>query len=168
MKKQLFAMAAAACLSGCISAPAVREKTPPGADVGVIAFRDCTIQDQEDCNGSGVAAGSVMARTLAESRKFKGVPLSRPVGPKEQLDDTKAAEYGKAKGFAYVVNGEVQDYYRVAPMTFRSERAAISLRVLRTSDGAVVTFFQDHGTANNFRTPDGIIEDMCEKVVKSM
>ena len=166
--KKIIAATTMLALAGCVAPATVRQKTPPGTDVGVIAFRDCTILDQEDCNGSGVAAGSVMARALAESSKFKGVPLSRPVGAKDPLDDAKAAEYGKSKGYAYVVNGEVQDYYRVAPMTFRSERAAISLRVLRTSDGAVVTFFQDHGTANNFRTPDGIIQDMCKKVVKAM
>lgn len=156
-------------MAGCAGAPVtVRNKMPAGSDVAVVMFRDCTIQGQEDCDGSGLSAGSVFARVMASTAGKKAVPLDRPVGPKDALSDSDAAAYAKGKGYAYVVNGEVQDYYRVAPFTFRSERAGVAVRVLKTSDGSVVSFFNDRGTANNLSSPDSIIEGMATKVAKAM
>ena len=84
---------------------------------GRVAARDYTIPGQEDCGGSGLSAGSVFARVFSEGFIVRAMPLSRPVPAAESLDDNAAAAYGRAKGFSYVVNGEVEDYYRVAPMT---------------------------------------------------
>jgi len=169
MTKTIAICAVAMLAAGCAGVPVtVRDKLPKGSDVAVVMFRDCTIQGQEDCDGSGLSAGSVFARVMASTAGKKAVPLDRPVGPKDALSDSEAAAYAKGKGYAYVINGEVQDYYRVAPFTFRSERAGVSVRVLRTSDASVVSFFSDRGTANNLRTPDAIIEGMAEKVAKAM
>ena len=132
-------------------------------------FRDCTISGQEDCDGSGLAAGSIFARVLSAQPGFKAVTLNRPTGPKLELDDGQAAAYGKAKGYQYVLNGDVEDYYRVAPFTFRTERAGVSVRLLRTSDGQVMAFFSYRtNSGSNLTTPDAMIENMAKHVAKSL
>ena len=168
-RRFVIAAMAVSLLTGCAGAPVtVRDKVPKATDVAVVMFRDCTIDGQEDCDGSGLSAGSIFARVIAGTPGMKAVPLDRPVGPKIPLSDSEAAEYAKAKGYQYVVNGEVQDYYRVAPFTFRSERAGVSVRVLRASDASVVSFFSDRDIANNLSTPDAILESMAKKVAKAM
>lgn len=132
-------------------------------------FRDCTITGQEDCDGSGLTAGSIFARVLAQKPGMRAVPLSRPVGATAPLDDAAAAAFGKLRGYQYVVNGEVEDYYRVAPMTFRAERAGVSVRILRTSDGSIMSFFSDRThSATNLTTPDALVEDMAKHVGDSI
>jgi len=146
--------------TACVATPpvTVRENLPKNSEIGVVMFRDCTIRGQEDCDGSGLTAGSIFARVLSEKPGLRAVPLSRPVGASAPLDDVAAVAYGKAKGLRYVLNGEVEDYYRVAPMTFRTERAGVSIRLLSTENGDVVAFFS-HRTHSqtNFTTPDSII-----------
>src|SRR5216684_1767868 len=151
-------------LTGCMSMPPVvkRGQVPAGAEIAVIMFRDCVITGQEDCDGSGNTAGSIFARTLATGA-HKAVPVSRPVDRKESLSDDAAVTYARSKGFRYVLNGEVDEYYRVAPFTYRAERAGISVRLLQVSDGAVVAFFsQRTHSATNLTTPDKMIEAMAE------
>jgi len=158
-------------LSSCTSIPpvTVRERVPSGSDLAVIMFRDCTIAGQEDCDGSGLTAGSIFARVLSQRPGLRATPLNRPIDPKTQLSDDQAVAYAKAKGYAYVVNGDVVDYYRVAPMTFRTERAGVSVRILRVSNGEVVAFFSDRThSASNFTTPDALIEDMAKHVAQAM
>lgn len=156
-------------LTGCAGVPVtVKDRVPASSDVAVVMFRDCVIQGQEDCDGSGLSAGSIFARVIAATPGKRATPLDRPTGPKEPLTDAAAAAYAKDKGYAYVINGEVQDYYRVAPFTFRSERAGVAVRVIRTSDATVTSFFSDRGTAANLSTPDAILEDMAKKVAKAM
>ena len=148
--------------------PTVREHVPPGSDIGIVMFRDCTIPGQEDCDGSGLSAGSIFARVFCEDSALRAVPLSRPVPAGTPLDDSAAAIYAREKGFRYVVNGEVQDYYRVAPMTFRPERAGVSVRLLDTSNGQVLAFFSDRGTAPNLSTPDAILGRFARTFRKSV
>jgi hypothetical protein len=170
MRKTLIACLGILGLAGCASTPpvTVRDHMPKGSDVGVIMFRDCTIAGQEDWDGSGLTAGSIFARVLAAKPDLRAAPLSRPVGPKVQLDDDQAVAYAKTKGFAYVLNGDVDEYYRVAPMTWLTERAGVSIRILRTSDGSVVAFFGNRThSATNFTTPDALIEDMAKHVADS-
>jgi len=165
------ALLASALLVGCASTPPVvkRDELPRGAEIAVVMFRDCTIAGQEDCDGSGNSAGSLFARVMASGSRFKAVPLSRPVGPKEALADDKAAEYAKSKGFQYVMNGEVDEYYRVAPFTFRAERAGVSIRILRASDGNVIAFFSERKhSQSNLTTPDRMFEKMAEHVRDSL
>lgn len=153
--------------SGCASTPAVvvRSNVPYGSEIAVIGFRDCVIAEQEDCGGSGNVAGSIFARVFSSTPAFKAVPLSRPIGPKDSLSDESAVELAKSKGFKFVLNGEVDEYYSVAPMTFRTDRAGVSIRLLRSDDGAVVAFFsQRKEAASNLSTPDAIIQGMAERV----
>jgi len=155
--------------AGCTTVhPTVREHVPRGSDVAVIMFRDCTITGQEDCGGSGLSAGSIFARVLSEESALRAVPLSRPVPAVASLDDSAAAAYGREKGFRYVINGEVEDYYRVAPFTFRPERAGVSVRLLDCSNGQVMAFFGDRGTAPNLSTPDAILGDFAKSFRRSV
>lgn len=159
------AVTAALLFAACATPPVVkRGELPSGAEVAVVMFRDCIIAGQEDCDGSGNTAGSIFARVMSVGR-LRAVPLSRPVGAKEPLTDEAAVEFAKSKGFQYVLNGEVDEYYRVAPFTFRAERAGVSIRILRVSDGNVVAFFsQRKNSQTNLTTPERMIEKMAEHV----
>jgi hypothetical protein len=158
-------------VAGCASAPpvTVRSQVPRDSEIGVVMFRDCTIPGQEDCGGSGLSAGSIFARILSEKPGLRAVPLSRPVTASAQLDDSTAATFAKDKGYKYVLNGEVEDYYRVAPMTFRTERAGVSVRLLNTANGDVVAFFsQRTHSQSNLTTPDALLEKMAEHFRESI
>lgn len=168
-----FPLAAALLLLdvGCASTPAVvkRGEVPLGSELAVISFRDCLTAGQEDCAGSGNVAGSIFARVFSSTARFKAVPLSRPVGPTETLTDDAAVSLAKSRGFKFVINGEVDEFYAVAPMTFRVDRAGISVRVLRVEDGDVVAFFSQRKEAgSNLSTPDGLIEGMAIHVRDSL
>lgn len=146
-----------------------RGEVPVGSEIAVISFRDCRIPGQEDCAGSGNVAGSIFARVFPSTARFKAVPLSRPVGPAETLTDDAAVSLAKPRGFKFVINGEVDEFYAVAPMTFRVDRAGISVRILRVEDGSVVAFFsQCKEAGSNLATPDALIESMAKHVRDSL
>lgn len=159
----MLAICVTTILAGCAVAPTVEERIASGSQIAVVMFRDCMIPGQEDCTGAGMSAGSVFARVLSEGPGLSAVPLSRPVSATSALDDDAAVAYAKQKGFRYVVNGDVEDYYRVAPMTFRSERAGVSVRLLDTATGRVMAFLSDRGTANNLSSPDAILARMAKR-----
>jgi hypothetical protein len=52
----------------------------------------------------------------------------------------------------------------VAPFTFRSERVALSLRILKVSDGSVAIFQVEKKEAGNLTTPERMIEKLAEKL----
>ncbi|MEO6074944.1 MAG: hypothetical protein ABIP67_17120 [Burkholderiales bacterium] len=159
----------AACgllLSACGVDPQIvkQMKVPHGTDIGVIPFRDCIIAGQEDCDRSGGLAGSVFVRVFSEDG-FRAVLLSRPVAPKEPLSDDAAIALAKAKNLAFVINGEVSEFYDVAPMTFRPDRAGISVRILSVETGKIAASYSDiRASKTNFRTPESLIMNMAEEV----
>ena len=53
---------------------------------------------------------------FATATVFHAVKLPRPVDAKAGLGDDAAVAYAKQRGYAYVMNGEVTDFYQVAPM----------------------------------------------------
>ena len=134
---------------------------PSNSKIAVIPFRDCAIAGQEDCSGSGLTAGSIYTRLLFSRSDITAAPVARPVGTAEALTDADAVALAKAKGFDYVVNGDVTDFYRVAPMTFRQERAGVSVRLLNAQDGSLVIFQTEAGTASNLSTPERILEGLA-------
>jgi hypothetical protein len=151
----------------CATTPrvVVNAKVPSGSSVGVISFRDCLMPEQkDDCPGSGNVAGPVYARVLASRPGLNVVPLSRPVAATEELADDAAVALGRDKGVDYVLNGEVNDYYSVAPMTFRSDRASVSVRLLRVSDGTVVAFQTETVQGANYKTPADLIHRVAERL----
>ncbi|MBW3564176.1 MAG: hypothetical protein KY459_05585 [Acidobacteria bacterium] len=150
-------------VASCASVPITTAvEVPPGSEIGIISLRDCVITGQEeDCTGSGEQAAEAFAEAFNEGT-FEARVLDRPVADNMVLSDEEAAEYGRAQGVEYVINGEVDDFYSVAAMTFRSDRAAVSVRLIRTSDGLVVTSYSRPGVASsNFVTPKGMIKDLA-------
>ena len=169
--RKLMLWVAFLSLSGCSSMPPVvkRGTLPIRADIAIVPFRDCLIPGQADCAGSGSTAGKVFVRVFSESSLFKAAPLPRPVDPTVALSDEDAVALARTKGFRFVINGEVDEYYDVAPFTFRSDRAGVTLRLLRVDDGVAIAFFS-HLKANegNLVTPADLIEGMAVHVRDSM
>jgi hypothetical protein len=158
-------------LAGCATEPSisVTHRVPKGSGLAVVMFKDCDITTQADCEGSGVYAGSVFANVIAQRTGLHVVPLPRPVGPKVPLSDEAAVAYAKSKGDRYVINGEVQDYYRAARLNFRAQRASISVRVLNTSDGRLMASFDfQNKSATSFTTPEAMVDDMAKQVSDSI
>jgi len=142
----------------------VNEKVVTPASIGIISFRDCVIPtQQDDCPGSGNVAGPEYARVLATKPGVKVVPLSRPVAGGEPLSDEAAVSFGRDKHVDYVLNGEVNDYYSVAPMTYRSDRASVSVRLIRVSDGVVVAFQTETVQGANYKTPADLIRAVATR-----
>lgn len=158
-------------LAGCADDPSitVKHRVPHGGTVAVVMFKDCDIADQSDCDGSGLNAGSIFVRVLSQRPGLHAVSLPRPVGPKAQLDDDAAVAYAKAKGYRYVINGEVQDYSRTGHIALRSNRASISVRVLGTSNGQVLTTYTyQENSKTHLTTPDEMLEDMAKQLATSI
>lgn len=157
-------------VGACASTPIQRTADiPPGSEIVVIPFRDCLITGQdEDCNGSGMKAGEAFHEVFSTG-KFTSRLATRPISPKEVLTDQAAVEFARANGYDYVINGEVDDFYSVAAMTFRSDRAAISTRLIRVSDGQVIVTYSKPGSASsNFATPQGMIKGLAEEVLAAL
>jgi len=148
--KNCMGIALLLIITGCASTTPVvkRLKVPEGSEIAIIPFRDCTIDGQEDCYGSVNITGSIFARVFSTSDRFKAVPLSRPVAANEMLADDAVVDIARKKHFQFVLNGEVDEYYSVAPMTFRVDRVGVSLRILRVDDGSVAAFFNQRKEAS--------------------
>ena len=159
----LFLCGVVALMTACASAPLTKTgEIPKGSEIVVISFRDCLLSGQEDCDGSGRKAGEAFQEVFSVGGKFTSKLVDRPVGAKEPLSDQAAAEFARTKGHSYVLNGEVDDFYSVAAMTFRPDRAAVSIRILRASDGQVMTSYSQQGKAgSNFATPKGMIKGIA-------
>jgi hypothetical protein len=157
-----------ALVSACASSAPVKKNAeiPKGSEIVVISLRDCVISGQdEDCNGSGRKGGEAFQEVFSQGGKFTSKLVDRPVGAKEAFSDQAAAEFARAKGYNYVLSGEVDDFYSVAAMTFRPDRAAVSIRIIRASDGLVITSYSQPGrAASNFSTPKGMIKGLAKIV----
>jgi hypothetical protein len=154
----------AGCASGSTPKVVVNEKIGSNATIGIISFRDCMIPtQQDDCPGSGNVAGPEYARVLATKPGVKVVPISRPVAGNEALSDEAAVSLGREKHVDYVLNGEVNDYYSVAPMTYRSDRASVTVRLIRVSDGSIVAFQTETVQGANFKTPADLIRAVATR-----
>ena len=174
MKRQLWILA---CLSalvavGCGSDPSKPEvhnpKVPQGSTIAIISFRDCTIADQDDCKGSGEVTSSIFVTHLATSQIFHVVALPRPVDAAAELTDQAAVDYAKSKGYAYVLNGEVTDYFKASfiPYTWwRKERGALSVHLVSTADGKILYLHSDQDSDNNATgTPEKIMKGFADDV----
>ena len=69
------------------------------------------------------------------------------------------------RNLSFVINGEVTQYYSVAPMTFQLDRAGISVRILPVETGEIAASCSDvRASKINFSTPDGMLEGMAEEM----
>lgn len=164
-------LAMAMLLAGCAAAPSitVKHRVAYGSTVAVVMFEDCTITNRSDCDGSGLNTGSIFVRILSQRQGLHAVSLPRPVGPKVPFSDDAAVAYAKAKGYRYVVNGEVQDYFRTGHLALHANRVSIAVRVLGTSkveELASYTYQEDSKT--HFTTPDEMAEDMAKQLATSI
>jgi hypothetical protein len=153
--------------SGCASTPVTKNaEIPAGTEIVVVPFRDCLISGQdEDCTGSGVKTGEAFRDAFSEGGKFKARLVDRPVGAKETWSDKDVAEWARRNNYDYVLTGEVDDFYSVAAMTFRPDRAAASARIIRASDGLVVAAYSKPGSAgSNFATPKGMMKGIATEM----
>jgi TolB-like protein len=165
-------LATAMLLAGCATDDpdiTVKHRVPHGGTVAVVMFEDCTVANQADCAGSGAIASSIFVRVLSQRLGLHAVSLPRPVGANAPLTDDAAVAYGGKKGYRYVINGEVQDYYRTGHMALHSDRAAMSVRVLSVKDGqALVTYSYKEDSKTHFTTPDEMLEDMAKQLAASI
>jgi TolB-like protein len=170
--RKLALLATIVLLAGCATddpSITVKHRVPRGGTVAVVMFKDCDIANQSDCNGSGLNAGSIFVRVLSQRPGLRAVSLPRPVGPKAQLSDDAAVAYAQGKGYRYVVNGEVQDYYRTGHIALHSDRAGVSVRVLSVKDGqALVTYTYQENSKTHFTTPDEMLEDMAKQLAAAI
>jgi TolB-like protein len=159
-------------LAGCATDDAditVKHRVPHGSTLAVVMFQDCVIANQADCAGSGATASSIFIRVLSQKPGLHAVSLPRPVGASAPLTDDKAVAYALAKGYRYVINGEVQDYYRTGRMALHADRAAMSVRVLSVKDGqALVTYTYREDSKTHFTSPDEMLEDMAKQLATSI
>ncbi|GAB2583693.1 hypothetical protein ISP15_17055 [Dyella jejuensis] len=158
-------------LAGCGTDPdiTVKHRVPHGITLAVVMFRDCDIANQPDCDGSGLNAGSIFVRVLSHKPGLHAISLPRPVGPKAQLGDDAAVAYAKAKGYRYVINGEVQEYARTGHLALHSDRAGISVRVLSVKNGqALATYTYQEDSKTHFTSPDDMLEDMATQLAASI
>lgn len=140
-----------------------------GAQVGVIMLRDSSIGGDEDCKDSGKTVGDIFVQVFGTGDRLKATSLARPVSSTVELSDAAAVAYGKTMGVPYVLNGEVIELYHVAPMTFRPERAGISIRILRVEDSALIASYSDRQVSGtNFTTPEKMVKKMAEHVLKQL
>jgi TolB-like protein len=173
MTKRLCALLATAMLlAGCATDDpdiTVKHRVPHGATLAVVMFEDCTIATQPDCAGSGANASSIFIRILSQKPGLHAVSLPRPVGANAPLTDDAAVAYASKKGYRFVINGEVQDYYRTGHLALHSDRAALSVRVLNVKDGqALVTYNYQEDSKTHFTTPDAMLEDMAKQLATSI
>jgi TolB-like protein len=164
-------LAVAMLLAGCAAGPSinVKHRIPHGGTLAVVMFQDCSIANQADCGGSGAKAGAIFVRVLAERPGLHTVALNRPVAATAALDDAAAIAYAKAKGYRYVVNGEVQDYRGSGSLALRAPRAAVSLRVLNTANGqAWATYSYQEQSSTRLAGPDALLEEMAKQVAAAI
>ncbi|MFK2873038.1 hypothetical protein [Dyella lipolytica] len=160
-------MATMMLLAGCAADPSieVKHRVPHGSTVAVVMFQDCDIANQADCAGSGTTASSIFVRVLSQKPGLHAVSLPRPVGANAQLADDAAVAYANKKGYRYVINGEVQNYYRTGLVGLHSDRAGISVRVLSVKDGqAISSYTYQEKSTTHLTTPDDMLEDMAKQL----
>lgn len=158
-------------LAGCATDPdiTVKHRVPHGSTVAVMVFQDCNIANQADCAGSGATANSIFVRILSQKPGLHAVSLPRPVGTNAPLTDDAAVAYANKKGYRYVINGEVQDYYRTGLVGLHSDRAGMSVRVLSVKDGqAIASYTYQEKSTTHLSTPDDMLEDMAKQLATSI
>lgn len=163
-------LAMLALLAGCAADPSVTVKhhVPRGGTVAVVMLQDCEIARQPDCDGSGAKAGSIFTSVLSQRPGLHAVSLPRPVAPKAPFSDAAAVAYAKAKGYRYVINGEVQDYYG-GHVSLHANRVNVSLRVLNTSNGLLLATYGYQETSKAHLTaPDDMLEDMAKQLAAAI
>lgn len=169
-KRKRVLLATLMLLAGCTTTPpvTVKHRVPRGGTVAVVMFQDCDTAIRKDCDGAGAKATSIFVGVLSQKPDLHVVSLPRPLGPQAPLADAAAVAYAKAKGYRYVINGEVQDYYG-GHVSLHANRASISVRVLNTANGLELLSYRDQKTsAAHLTTPDAMLEEMAKQLAAAI
>jgi hypothetical protein len=147
------------------------DKLPVAAmTIGIIHFRDCVVLDHvEDCQGSGEKAGLIYATAFAGRKGAKITLLPRSLSAFDELTDAAAVAMGREKSVEYIVAGEVLDYSGVAAMSFRSDRASVSIRLLRVIDGMLLATQKEAMVGgSNFSNPTRLLRGAADRFRKAI
>lgn len=132
---------------------------PHGAKVLVLPFRDHRSEDPRDRDGTGRATQVAVEQALGE---VVGLEVSeRPGLPGDYalgLSRAQAAALAREAGADFAVYGDCVEFYRVAPMTFRTDRAGMDLEIVRADGTPVYRFTRSRDAGTNLNEPeDGLL-----------
>ena len=137
---------------------------PRSARVLVAPFRDNESDDPRDSVDTGIIAQQRLLEGLEELDSIR-VKKATP----QRYDPSKGLSLDEAVALAhqyeadFVVFGDVIEFYRVAPLTFRADRAGVTIRVASVSGQLVFQRSWNKHSGTNFSTPDAVIENIGER-----
>ena len=136
----------------------------------VLPFRDNVSEDSNDSDGTGKKCQTIMVEALSDRRDDtvkSHVPANHDF--KTVLSQMQANTLGKTLKVDYVVYGDCIEFYDVAPMTFRADRAGMQVFVLRVVDGVIVyTARYNEKSDSNFDSPEDVIQELSEGMAKGI
>jgi hypothetical protein len=171
--KDLVALGAIAslalgCATGMRTTASAFKTVPKNARIGLFSLRDCSTPNDDNCHGAGHIAAAVIGATFSKGG-YEVIPLSRPASPVETLSDDAAVAVARIQGLEYVINGEVDDFYRVAPGTSGADRATLAFRLLNAADGSVVASASTLAEESpSLGTPEGLIGQLAKRLLQEM
>lgn len=140
---------------------------PSGSIVLVLPFRDNPSGDRRDREGTGRAVQVALFDGL-ESVDELDVRMreGQLADPSREIGDAEATRLVRESGADFAVVGACTDFYRVAPFTFRRDRAAVSLRIV---SAAGVVVFQESWKASprdNLAEPEAALRLIAKELRK--
>jgi hypothetical protein len=141
-----------------------------GDRITVMPLADHPSDDPKDSERTGITCQNLIAGALKQ--RLAEVDVNAPVpadyDPKRGYEREQAVAAGRQRSSNYVLYGRCQEFYNVAPMTFRSDRGGIDVEVASVSDGRLVYRLIAQSTASNFSTPEAIIGDIAESMADDL
>lgn len=142
---------------------------PKEAAVLVLPFKDNVSDDDRDSKETGRAAQRAFLEALqakgtisALGTETDGNAALRGLSRSEALERLQEADAD------YAVYGDCFEFYRVAPMTYRSDRAGVTVEII-AADGAVVFRRSVQAIANsNFEEPEVVLGRIARRIVRKI
>ncbi|MDX1564773.1 MAG: hypothetical protein R3236_05165, partial [Phycisphaeraceae bacterium] len=138
--------------------------------IAVLPFKDHISDDPDDSKDTGAICQRFMAQALLEDAGIRAKvydPASRD--SRKLLRSDQAISMGRKLGVQYVIYGDCTEFYRVAPFTFRVDRAGMRVWMVRVQDGKLVFTASDtRRTDDNLEQPEDAIEQIAEEMVEGM
>ncbi len=141
-----------------------------GARVTVLPFRDHTSSDPEDRDNTGLISQEIVANAIRSEHSAVVVDPHVPAG----FDSTvgysldQAREIGATRSADYVMFGQCIEFFRVAPMTFRSDKGGIAVTMISMPGGEVVYTLRHVQAVGNFFTPETAIEQIAHAMAEEL
>lgn len=149
------------------SAASVIEKIPSGEKIALIAFKDCAMEDNNDCAGSGERITNALERELISDGTYT---VHKILINNEVLKNRDIELFcKKASGFKYILTGEVNNYREVGPMQFRTDELDITFRIYKTSSYQQIAYFSmEKGSGSGFGEATKVLDKMVKKLIKNI